>query len=93
MDRYTLRLSEESDNHLEHWQKVNDDTILRKIDKIFSELIKHPTKGTGKPEQLKGNYSGYWSRKLNRKERIIYRIDDSLVLVYVVSLKGHYDNK
>jgi toxin YoeB len=93
MGRYTLRLSKECDIHLEHWQKVSDKATLRKIDKIFSELIEHPKRGTGKPEALRGGYSGYWYRRLNKKDRIIYRIDDSIVLVYVISMKGHYGDK
>jgi len=93
MGGYTLRLSKECDIHLEHWQKIGDKALLRKIEKIFSELIEHPTTGTGKPELLKGDHSGYWSRRLNKKNRIIYRIDDSVVLVYVISIKGHYGNR
>jgi len=67
MGRYTLRLSRECDIHLQHWQKVGNKALLRKIEKIFSELIEHPTTGTGKPELLKGDHSGYWSRRLNKK--------------------------
>ena len=93
MGRYTLRLSKECDIHLEHWKKVGDNPIIRKIDRIFSELIEHPKRGTGKPETFRGDHSGYWSRRLNTKDRIIYRIDDSVVLVYVISVKGHYGDK
>ena len=93
MGRYTLRLSKECDTHLQYWQKVSDKATLRKIDKIFSELMEHPATGTGKPETLRGDHSGYWSRRLNKKDRIIYRIDDSIVLVYVISMKGHYGDK
>ena len=93
MGRYTLRLSKECDIHLEHWKKVGDNPIIRKIDRRFSELIEHPKRGTGKPETFRGDHSGYWSRRLNKKDRIIYRIDDSVVLVYVISMKGHYGDK
>jgi toxin YoeB len=71
MERYTLRLSRECDIHLQHWQKVGNKALLRKIEKIFSELIEHPTTGTGKPELLKGDHSGYWSRRINKKRSII----------------------
>ncbi len=53
----------------------------------------HPTTGTGHVEQLKGNYSGYWSREISKGDRIIYSIEDDKVIVYAVSLKGHYGDK
>lgn len=53
----------------------------------------HPTTGTGHVEQLKGNYSDYWSREISKGDRMIYSIEDDKVIVYVVSLKGHYGDK
>ena len=58
------------------------------------ELIRqHPTTGTGHVEQLKGNYSGYWSREITKGDRMIYSIEDDKVIVNVVSLKRHYSDK
>ena len=61
-----------------------------KIEKIFDELYEHPTSGIGKAERLKGDLSGYWSRRLNKKDRMVYKIENSIVTVYVLSLRGHY---
>ena len=47
---------------------------LEKLNKILEELEIHPKTGTGNPEQLKHNLSGYWSRRLNKRDRIIYQI-------------------
>jgi len=55
------------------------------------ELAEHPREDTGKPEMLKGDMSGFWSRRINREHRLIYSIDDNIVTVSVVSAKGHYD--
>ena len=52
-----------------------------------------PTFGTGKPERLRGNLNGFWSREITKKDRLIYRIEDSEVIVFVISLKGHYGDK
>jgi toxin YoeB len=93
MGKYTLALSPQSKQELLAIHKQGNKALIKKIEKLFVELSEHPTTGTGKPELLKGDHSGYWSRRLNKKDRIIYRIDDSVVLVYVISMKGHYGDK
>ena len=63
----------------------------QKIEKILEELKKHPSTGTGSPEQLKHQLSGYWSRRINKKDRLIYQIfEEPDNLVVVVSALGHY---
>lgn len=59
--------------------------------RIIKELIRgdDPTTGTGKPEPLKHNLSGFWSRRISQKDRIIYRFDESTI--YIFALGGHYD--
>ncbi len=52
-----------------------------------------PYNGVGNPEALKNNLLGFWSRRINLKDRIIYSIDDNLVTVTVVSVLGHYYDK
>ncbi len=93
MGRYTVELTEEYDKHLAHWKKVGNKAIIKKIGDIMLELENHPTKGIGKPEALKGNLAGIWSRKLNKGHRILYEIVDETVTVYVLSAKGHYGDK
>ena len=93
MGRYTVELTEEFDIHLNHWMKVGNKAILRKIEKILPELEEHPTIGTGKPEPLKGEFAGLWSRRLNQQHRMIYEIIDETVTVYLLSAKGHYNDK
>ena len=60
------------------------------IDRILSELEDHPETGIGNPEQLKHEYSGFWSRRLSSEHRLIYRIDEDTVEVLVISAMGHY---
>ncbi len=58
---------------------------------ILEELKTHPDTGIGSPEQLKHNLSGYWSRRINKKDRLIYEIiEDPKKLVVVISVLGHY---
>ncbi len=90
---YELILMPEAEQHLQEWKKSGQKKTLKKIADLFDELRHHPTTGTGKVEQLKGNLSGFWSRKIDKGSRMIYRIEDDKVIVIVVSLKGHYNDK
>lgn len=72
-------------------KKSGDKTSLIKLNKILEELEIHPKTGTGNPEQLKHNLSGFWSRRINKKDRLIYQIiEEPDNLVVVVSALGHY---
>ena len=62
-----------------------------KAKKLIEELKEHPKTGTGKPEILTGDYAGCWSRRINKKDRIIYEIHDEIILVLVLSMRGHYN--
>lgn len=57
---------------------------------MIGELEVHPRTGTGKPELLKGDMAGVWSRRINKKDRILYEIHDEIVIVYMISMRGHY---
>ncbi len=66
----------------------------KKLHKILCKLLKEmlrcdPTKGRGKPEPLKHNLSGLWSRRLSQKDRLIYKFDDNYI--YIFAIGGHYD--
>ncbi|MWB94586.1 Txe/YoeB family addiction module toxin [Flavobacterium sp. GA093] len=76
----------------EHYKSGNKATI-KKIEKILLELTKSPFLGEGQPEELKHNFKGYWSRRINQKDRMIYRVDEEIVTVIIVSAKGHYSDK
>lgn len=63
-----------------------------KLDKMLEELKIHPEEGTGKPEELKFELAGLWSRRLNKKDRLIYEIfEEPDQKVVVVSALGHYE--
>lgn len=91
--RYKLILMPEAERHLDEWRKSGQKKTLLKIAALFEELCEHPTTGTGKVEQLKGDLEGYWSRRINKSSRLIYRIEEDVITVFVVSLKGHYSDK
>ena len=90
---YELVLSDEAIRHLKEWRKSGQKKTLQKIVNLFEELRSHPTTGTGQVEQLKGNLSGLWSRRIDKESRMIYSVEEEKVLVTVVSMKGHYNDK
>ena len=63
------------------------------VDVGIKNQEEHPTMGTGQIEQLKGDKSGLWSRKITRKHRLIYSVNDSEIKVLVISTHGHYEDK
>jgi toxin YoeB len=68
-------------------------SVLKKINNLLSELEDHPHTGTGKPEQKKYDFKGFWARNITDKHRLIYVIDDEKMIVIVVSAWGHYNDK
>jgi len=69
------------------WATV-DKKIFKKILELLKTIDRTPFDGIGKPEPLKFNKSGYWSRKINDEHRLVYKVDDQRI--YIVSCKGHY---
>lgn len=91
--KYRLVLTSEAERQLLEWKQSGQKKILKKIVSLFEELEEHPKTGSGQVEQLKGNLSGYWSRRINKGARMIYSIAEEEVIVTVVSVKGHYGDK
>ena len=56
-----------------HWQ-ASDPNRLERINQLIKECTRHPFDGTGKPEALKGNLKGWWSRRIDRVHRLVYRV-------------------
>jgi toxin YoeB len=71
-----------------YWQE-NDKAVLKKLNQLLQECQRDPFKGTGKPEGLKGNLAGLWSRRITQEHRLVYRADANNI--YVASCRFHYD--
>ncbi len=70
-----------------YWQK-NDKKILNKINTLIKEIQREPFGGLGKPEPLKYELAGCWSRRINHEHRLVYEIRDDAL--YIISCKYHY---
>ncbi len=70
-----------------YWQET-DKATSRKLNALIREFQRHPFEGTGKPEPLKGDLSGFWSRRITREHRLVYRVTASAI--EVVQCRYHY---
>ena len=91
--KYYVELSDEAEKHLILHIKAGNKILLKRIHKLLEELSEHPETGTGKPHKLKHKKTGFWSRSIDDKHRMLYMIDNDKVIVFVISLLGHYDDK
>jgi len=93
MGKYRIEVSSKARKELRFHKKSGNKSDLRRIEQIFLELSETPFEGIGNPEPLKYNLTGYWSRRINLRDRIIYKVLEDKVLVLVVSGIGHYGDK
>ena len=91
MVRYQVVLEELAIRHIAALKRSGNAGLCRKLGNLLEELAEHPREGAGKPEMLRGNLSGYWSRRISREHRLVYSIEDNIVTVTVISARGHYE--
>ena len=89
---YNVLVTKEAQNDLKKLLQ-SEQQAYKKALKLIAELYEHPRTGTGKPEQLNGNRSGQWSRRISNKHRLVYEIHDTEVVVLVLTAYGHYGDK
>lgn len=90
---YQLEFSLIALEDIEKHKKSGDQATVRKLKRLLSELKEHPTTGTGQPEKLKHDLKGLYSRRINKKHRLIYSVKENIVTVYVLSAWSHYGDK
>ena len=73
-----------------YWQ-ANDKKIFKKINDLLKDIDRNGYNCKGKPEKLKGNYAGYWSVRIDKKNRLIFRINDGMI--EIAECKEHYGDK
>ena len=77
---------------LKYWKRIGNIAVQKKIEQLIIAIQENPFEGIGKPEQLKHELSGSWSRRINREHRIIYEVyeNDTILILEIQSLRGHY---
>jgi toxin YoeB len=85
--------SEKAQKDREFWKKSGNKAIMNKISALIEDITLHPFEGIGKPEPLKHNLTGRWSRRINQEHRIIYKVTEehTIEILDILSLKGHYE--
>jgi toxin YoeB len=89
---YELIISPKAKRHIKEWEYSGNKAVIRKLHQFLLELKEHPTTGSGQVERLQGN-ENRWSRRLNKKDRLVYEVIDNKVIVEVLTAKGHYEDK
>lgn len=84
---FTLAWTDHAWEDYLYWQK-EDSKILEEINDLIEECQRHPFTGTGKPEPLKNNLTGFWSRRINKEHRLVYLPEDRAI--YIVACRFHY---
>jgi toxin YoeB len=72
------------------WFQDTDKKLLKRINLLIKDTLRNPFEGIGKPEPLKANLSGYWSRRINTEHRLVYEVLDDSILV--VACRFHYQD-
>ena len=79
-----------AEEDLEYWKATGNKRVMKRITKLLEDILQHPFTGIGKPEPLKGDLQGVWSRRITDEHRLLYSISNGMVYVYVLSLRYHY---
>jgi len=80
MGKFRVEITKVAFQDIEKHKKSGNKISIKNIATILIDLTENPYEGVDNPEQLKYEYSGYWSRRINQKDRLIYRVDEMMKL-------------
>ena len=83
----TLNFTLEAWEDYRHWQR-NDRKRLNRLNELIRETLRSPYAGIGKPESLKGNLAGYWSRRIDAEHRLVYKVGNGAL--WIEQCRHHY---
>jgi toxin YoeB len=77
---------------LNYWKKSGNKVVQKKIEILLIAIQENPFEGIGKPEPLRYNLSGVWSRRITQEHRLVYEVTDKneIIILNILSLKSHY---
>ena len=93
MGKYSVVFEPKAQKEIKEHYKSGNKGIIKKIAKILVELSENPYVGEGNPEALKFQLSGFWYREINKRDRLIYKVEENIVTVFIVTAMGHYSDK
>lgn len=83
---FSLRALED----INYWKKSGNKVVQEKISALINDMIKHPYTGIGKPEPLKYQLSGSWSRRITLNDRLVYSVNIENDTIEIETARGHY---
>ena len=83
-----LEFRQQAFEDLQYWVQINPKVATRLL-RLIEETQRNPFGGTGKPEPLKWDLSGWWSKRIEQEHRLVYRVEETSLIV--AQAKGHYD--
>ncbi len=89
---YKIAFTPQAAEDMDFWNRTNPKTA-EKIKGMLRELQEHPFSCTGKPEPLKCQFAGAWTRRINHKDRLVYQVDEKIITVFVMAMRFHYEEK
>lgn len=93
MGKFRLKIEPKASLDIAKHKKSGNQANIKRIAKILLELSETPYEGIGNPEALKYQLVGFWSREINKKDRIIYKVDEDIVTVFIIAAMGHYSDR
>ncbi len=85
---FKIEFTETAMEDYQYWKKTNNKKVISKIKSLLHNIVETPFAGIGQPEALKYDLKGYWSRRINREHRLVYKVETDAI--YVIQLRGHY---
>ena len=89
MPEKIIRWDMDAWNDYVYWQ-TQDRKTLKRINLLIKDISRSPFEGLGKPEPLKGTLTGFWSRRIDEENRLVYVVEEKVIIL--ISCRGHYDN-
>ena len=90
---YRITLSEQARKEYLYFSQSDNKAILNKIAALLNDIAEHPYTGLGKPEPLKYELAGKWSRRISVEYRLVYSVNDDIIEVHIFSMRFHYSKK
>lgn len=93
MGKFRIEVTQVAEKDFAKHFKSGSKSSISTIQKILIELESSPYEGIGKPERLKYRFGNLWSRRINQKDRLIYKVEEDVVTIFIMSAMGHYSDK
>lgn len=93
MGKFRIEVTNSANKDFAKIYKSGKKSDILKVETFLKEIEINPREGSGKPEQLKYYKGEIWSRRINKKDRLVYEIFDDKILVLIIQSIGHYDDK